>query len=105
MTSWAGRLLYTIGALLLLHSGYSAFEHLAYIKLIGTYEPRLPIDIITECLVSVILCIAGVVLVAGDLQPIALENEISKLKMDSISGSQSFRILNHRGTALFRPST
>ncbi|KND04411.1 uncharacterized protein SPPG_08819 [Spizellomyces punctatus DAOM BR117] len=102
MTSWIGRLFYTIGAILLVHSGYSAFEHLAYIKVIGKHEAQLPIDIVGECLLSVLLCILGVVLVAGDLRPISLEKQLSRMTLDTIDMRPSFRTLHHRGKAIFR---
>ncbi|KAI8916491.1 membrane magnesium transporter-domain-containing protein [Powellomyces hirtus] len=101
MTSWIGRLIYSIGALLLVHSGYSAFEHVAYLKTVGKAEGALPSDIILECLTSVLFCMAGISLVSGDLKPISLVDEVATLSMDSIDARPSFRTMHHRGTALF----
>ncbi|KAJ3149535.1 Membrane magnesium transporter 1 [Geranomyces michiganensis] len=103
MTSWIGRTLYTVAVILLLHSGYSAFEHLAYLKMVGKTETSLPADIVIECLASVFVATIGVALVSGDLKPISLEKELATMSMDSIDSRPSFRTLHHRGKAIFRP--
>ncbi|KAJ3074467.1 Membrane magnesium transporter 1 [Quaeritorhiza haematococci] len=76
--SWLGRLVYTIGLIFLFHSGYSAVEHLAYVKVVGKSESRLPTDIVVECLLGLIVSSIGIVLVAGRLKPILLETEMCK---------------------------
>ncbi|KAJ3015984.1 hypothetical protein HKX48_004283 [Thoreauomyces humboldtii] len=93
-----------IGFVLLLHSGYSAFDHLAYLKMVGKVEANLPIDIVVECLASVLFCMVGVVLVAGDLKPISLEKTLQQTSMDTLESRPNFRTLHHRGKALFGPS-
>ncbi|KAI8816062.1 magnesium transporter [Fimicolochytrium jonesii] len=105
MVSWPGRAIYALGFLLLIHSGYSAYEHLAYVKIIGKHEESLPIDIILECIISVILCSVGLSLVAGEFKPISLEKQLTQMSVDAIDSRPSFRTLNHRGTTVFRAST
>ncbi|KAI8833216.1 hypothetical protein BC829DRAFT_80865 [Chytridium lagenaria] len=46
---WVGRLLHTLGLILLVHAGYSAVEHLGYLKLVGRTEKSLPVEMIVEC--------------------------------------------------------
>ncbi|KAI9209900.1 magnesium transporter [Polychytrium aggregatum] len=97
-----GYALYAVGILALLHSGYSAIEHLAYLKLVDKHESHLPIEIVVECLASIFLCILGAVYVAGDLKPIALDTELSKINLDYLESRPSFRTLHHRGKVLLR---
>ncbi|TPX52960.1 hypothetical protein SeMB42_g01090 [Synchytrium endobioticum] len=96
-----GRVLLSIGFMLLLHSGYSATEHLAYLKSVGKHESWLPVDIVLECLASLVLCTIASVMVSGTLRPIHLEDELSRKPMDHLDHLPSFRTMHHRGKALF----
>ncbi|KAI9103058.1 magnesium transporter [Phlyctochytrium arcticum] len=104
MANWIARGIYTIGAAMLLHAGYSAFEHTSYIKTIHATESHLPLDIIIECLIGLFLSIIGVTLVAGPLKDIDLTREVQKLTMDAMDYRPSFRPVNHRGTVMLRTS-
>ncbi|KAH6564106.1 hypothetical protein BASA50_004030 [Batrachochytrium salamandrivorans] len=101
MPSVMACLLFASGIVLLLHSGYSAIDHFAYLKTIGKQETQLPLDIILEVLVSILIFTQGAVMVAGDLKPIALEIELSRKSMDWVDSTPGFKIVNHRGSALF----
>ncbi|RKP37302.1 magnesium transporter, partial [Dimargaris cristalligena] len=87
------------GLVLLLHAGYSTYEHLAYLKAIGhkVADSSIPIDIVVECLVASFLAIVGAIYVTPELKPIALEHEMKKLTIDGVDGRSSFRVFNHRG--------
>ncbi|TPX33760.1 hypothetical protein SmJEL517_g03454 [Synchytrium microbalum] len=102
--NWFGRFLLLSGFIFLLHSGYSAIEHLAYLKSISKQESWLPIDILLECILSLGLCILASVMVSGTLRPIQLEAELSKKPMDHLDHLSSFRTMHHRGKVLFKSS-
>ncbi|KAI9342214.1 membrane magnesium transporter-domain-containing protein [Zopfochytrium polystomum] len=96
-----GRIIFTAGLIFLVHSGYSAFEHLGYVKVLGKSEQTLPIEIQVECVISLVLCSVGVVMFSGPFKPISTEKEIAKRSMDQLSFKPSFRPLHHRGRYIF----
>ncbi|RUO98198.1 membrane magnesium transporter-domain-containing protein [Jimgerdemannia flammicorona] len=100
--NWPGRFFCVTGLLLLSHSAYSTYERttrtdLAYLKAVDRSETGLPLDIIIECLVSVLFFMVGVTLVAGDLKEILMETEMSKQTIDKLDARPSFITFNHRG--------
>ncbi|KAL5036162.1 hypothetical protein RTP6_003753 [Batrachochytrium dendrobatidis] len=126
MPSILACLLFSAGIILLLHAGYSAINPLftnraqsksipildfnrltvyfldfAYLKTIGKHDSNLPTDIIFEILVSIVVFSQGAVMVAGDLKPISLQLELSQKTMDWVDATPGFKIVNHRGSALF----
>ncbi|EGF81806.1 hypothetical protein BATDEDRAFT_87255 [Batrachochytrium dendrobatidis JAM81] len=101
MPSILACLLFSAGIILLLHAGYSAINHFAYLKTIGKHDSNLPTDIIFEILVSIVVFSQGAVMVAGDLKPISLQLELSQKTMDWVDATPGFKIVNHRGSALF----
>ncbi|KAI9027890.1 magnesium transporter [Hyaloraphidium curvatum] len=79
-----------LGLLLLLHSGYSAIEHIAFLKATERFESVLPGDIVTECLVGMAISVAGVVMLATPLKPILLEIELARKTYDVLDNRLSF---------------
>ncbi|KAI7898547.1 magnesium transporter [Cokeromyces recurvatus] len=91
-----GKFLGLFGALFLAHSAYSTYEHLAYIKAVDEVNTTLPIEIVTECLVSAFVALVGVILSADAFKPIAMELEVAKMTIDKIDTRPSFITFNHR---------
>ncbi|KAL1920093.1 uncharacterized protein VTP21DRAFT_1239 [Calcarisporiella thermophila] len=95
--NWPGRALCIVGFMLLMHSAYSTFEHLAYMKAVDKQESVLPIDIMAECLLSVLIYIAGITLVTGPFKEIKMETEMAKQTLAKVNACPSFITFNHRG--------
>ncbi|KAG2205567.1 hypothetical protein INT47_005942 [Mucor saturninus] len=91
-----GKLLGLLGAFFLAHSAYSTYEHLAYIKAVDEVNTALPVEIVTECLVSALVALFGVILSADAFKPIAMEDEIVKMTIDKTDTRPSFVTFNHR---------
>ncbi|KAF8932104.1 Membrane magnesium transporter 1 [Podila verticillata] len=100
--SHLGRLVCLFAFLLLLHSGYSTFEHLSYLKAIDGHESGLPQDIVIELMASVAIFGLGIVMVADDFKEILMETEMAKQTIESLDARPSFYGFNHRGRAVFR---
>ncbi|KAH8552110.1 membrane magnesium transporter-domain-containing protein [Umbelopsis sp. PMI_123] len=97
MSKNIGRLLSLVGITFLIHSAYSTYEHLSYLNAVDKAESGLPIEIVAECLISVVVSLVGVVLCAGDLKNILMENEMKKQTIDKLDTAPSFITFNHRG--------
>ncbi|GAA5812909.1 hypothetical protein MFLAVUS_006370 [Mucor flavus] len=95
-SQYTGKILGLIGALFLAHSAYSTYEHLAYIKAVDEVNTTLPIEIVTECLVSALVALFGVILSADAFKPIAMEDEVAKMTIDKMDTRPSFITFNHR---------
>eukprot|EP00842_Homolaphlyctis_polyrhiza_P005006 jgi/Hompol1/5506/HPOL_001951-RA len=82
-----------LGLVLIAHAGYSAFDHLAYLRSIGKHESQLPSDILFEVALSLLLFIPGAVVISGTLKPISLKLELSKKTMDTVDATPGFKII------------
>ncbi|PIA19361.1 hypothetical protein COEREDRAFT_37686 [Coemansia reversa NRRL 1564] len=86
--------------LAMLHSGFSAREYLRYSKSIGRQDPTLPIEIVLECLISLVIMTVAVVVGVGILRPVSYEAEMKRYSIDGIYSRPSFQVFNHRGRFL-----
>ncbi|KAF9922686.1 Membrane magnesium transporter 1 [Linnemannia zychae] len=100
--NYFGRFVCLVAFLFFFHAGYSAFEHISYLKAIDAYENELPLDITIELLISVALFGLGIVLVADNFKEILMETEMAKQSIESLDARPSFYSFNHRGRAVFR---
>ncbi|CAB4390159.1 unnamed protein product [Rhizophagus irregularis] len=91
-----GKILGWIGFITLIHSTYSTYEHLSYLKAVEKAND-MPIEITVECLFSVIIFAISVILVAGPLNPILMKSEMVKKSIDKVDTRPSFNTFNHRG--------
>ncbi|CAG8467516.1 10515_t:CDS:2 [Funneliformis mosseae] len=96
-TATIGKVLGWISFVTLLHSTYSTYEHLSYLKVVEKVANNMPIEIIVECLVSVLIFSISIVLIAGPLKPILMKNEMVKKSIDKVDTRPSFNTFNHRG--------
>lgn len=92
-----GKILGWIGFITLIHSTYSTYEHLSYLKAVEKVPNDMPIEITVECLFSVIIFAISVILVAGPLKPILMKSEMVKKSIDKVDTRPSFNTFNHRG--------
>ncbi|KAJ1738951.1 E3 ubiquitin-protein ligase pub1 [Coemansia sp. RSA 1085] len=84
----------------MLHSGYSAREYLLYSKSIGRQDLALPIEIVLECLASLLIMTVALVIGVGELKPISYEAEMKRYSIDGVFSRPSFQVFNHRGRYL-----
>ncbi|KAJ1924987.1 Aminolevulinate dehydratase [Tieghemiomyces parasiticus] len=79
-TQSAGQLVGLLGFLMLLHAGYSMYEHLSYVKTVGpsVAGAGVPTDIVFESLLAALVSTVGAIYWTTSLQPIALESEMRK---------------------------
>ncbi|KAJ2453131.1 E3 ubiquitin-protein ligase pub1 [Coemansia sp. RSA 2336] len=84
----------------MLHSGYSAREYLLYSKSIGRQDLALPIEIVLECLSSLLVMTVALVIGVGELKPISYEAEMKRYSIDGVFSRPSFQVFNHRGRYL-----
>ncbi|ORX61857.1 hypothetical protein DM01DRAFT_1341774 [Hesseltinella vesiculosa] len=91
-----GKAIGMIGALFLLHSAFSTYEHLAYLKAVGLGKEEIPIEIVVECLASALVTLVGVVLSAQPFKNILMQEEIKKLTIDKVDTRASFMTFDHR---------
>ncbi|KAI9190405.1 hypothetical protein H9P43_001839 [Blastocladiella emersonii ATCC 22665] len=94
--SWTGRAVLLSAFLLLAHAGYSALEHVAYLKTIDRVDDGLTTDIILETLISMLLCFVGIALVADPLQELALHSELKKQSRNAFEARPSYHSFGHR---------
>ncbi|KAJ2809020.1 hypothetical protein H4R20_000443 [Coemansia guatemalensis] len=96
----AGKGVAVAAFLSILHSGFAAREYLRYSKSIGRQDPALPIEIVLECLISLVVMTVAVVVSVGNLKPISYEAEMKRYSIDGIYSRPSFQVFNHRGRFL-----
>eukprot|EP00128_Syssomonas_multiformis_P008601 Colp12_sorted_trinity150504_noHs@13422 len=98
----AGRVILSVGLLVLLHAAYSAEEHHKLAKLVEDEDERLPFDIILQTFIAFLVCCYGAVNSFGSFQNISAASEWNSKTWDSISNRASFNTFNHRGRLLFK---
>ncbi|RKP10645.1 membrane magnesium transporter-domain-containing protein [Thamnocephalis sphaerospora] len=96
-----GRILCTLGFLLLAHSGYSTYEHLSYLKVVGRHSDGIPFDIVVECLVATLVFMIGIVYVSGPLREAQLEKAMERQTVEEVESRPSFVTFNNRSRVLF----
>ncbi|XP_033637782.1 membrane magnesium transporter 1-like [Asterias rubens] len=90
-----------VGFLGLAHAGYSAAQHRTYLRLTEQEFTRLPIDIICQCLISLLFTIYGVLNIAGQFRGIKAMADMEKKSFDTVGNRPSFFMFRHRGQAMF----
>ncbi|KAJ3136731.1 hypothetical protein HK100_001433 [Physocladia obscura] len=119
LTSTLGSVVLAVGVVLLLHSGYSAAEHLAFVKATrrgsgdglglgggeGLAIDALPLEIGFECLVGVLVGVVGIVFAAGAFRPVVMARDIGARSMDVLLLAPSFKLLNSRAISIYKHST
>lgn len=90
------------GLVLLFHAAYSAAQHRSYLRLTEREFTSLPADILIQALVSLLICLAGVVRSLGKFKDINVSSVREKKKTwENFQNRTSFYHFNHRGRRLF----
>ncbi|KAI8058070.1 membrane magnesium transporter-domain-containing protein [Syncephalis plumigaleata] len=101
--TYLGYLLCTIGLVVLVHAGYSTYEHLSYLKAVARLTDGLPSDIIVECLIGTLIAMVGVTFVSGPLREALLEEAMAAQTVEEVESRPSFVTFNGRSRILFAP--
>ena len=95
------KLIVTIGILSLIHCGYSAAQYRSHLRLIDQeFDGFLPADIIVQALISLFVCLCGIVSFTDDFKEIRALNELNSKGLETLENRPSFYIFNHRGRLL-----
>ncbi|KAJ0400901.1 hypothetical protein P43SY_004513 [Pythium insidiosum] len=98
-----GKLLITVGIVLLLHAGYYSVQYEEYVRVLEISDAQLPpFAVIVELVLSFVLSLMGVLLVAGDLQHIRSNDALHTRSLPSVTSVPDFHVFNHRGKALHK---
>jgi hypothetical protein len=89
------------GMVVLVHAGYSACEHRAYLKVVDEPFQWLPWDITIETLAGLVACFVGVVLLKANFDNIHWPVILRDKSYEAAAGTPSFHTFNHRGRSLF----
>lgn len=96
-----GSLLLIVGAVLLIHAGFSAVHYKQIITVVSTFN-GLPIDIYIEVFLGVAICLLGSLDTPQKFQLLEAHNDYKNSWDASLSESPAFRIYNHRNRFLQR---
>ncbi|XP_054163876.1 ER membrane protein complex subunit 5-like [Oppia nitens] len=87
-----------LGLVSLLHSAYSAAQHRSYVRLVEQEFTGLPQDIVVQCLVSLLVTIAAIVVLnTRNMREIRALDDLKDKTVDSINNRPNFYMFNHRG--------
>ncbi|EGC32055.1 hypothetical protein DICPUDRAFT_38966 [Dictyostelium purpureum] len=85
-----------IGIGLFLHTIYSVLQHRKYLRLTDQPFEGVPLDIIVECIISLLLFSWGIIN-SQNLIPIKASTHLAKKSYDSFDNRPNFTTFNNRG--------
>ena len=95
------KLLVVVGLLAFIHAAVSAAQHRSYLRLVEQeFSGLLPLDIILQCIISLVVTMIGVVKVSGEFKEIRALDDLKVKSVETIYNRPSFYIFNHRGRLL-----
>ncbi|TMW68940.1 hypothetical protein Poli38472_001096 [Pythium oligandrum] len=98
-----GRLLIAFGVLALVHAGYYSIKYEEYVRLLEVSDAKLPpVAVIIELVVAFVLSLVGVLIVAGEVQPIRTNDSLHSRSLPAILSVPDFHVFSHRGKALHK---
>ncbi|KAF4531889.1 hypothetical protein B566_EDAN000918 [Ephemera danica] len=100
MASAMYKFILIVGFLFLFHSAYSAAQHRTYLRLTEQEFDALPIDILTQGIISMFVAMYGVLHIAGEFKEIRATVELEDKSWETLRNNPSFYVFNHRGKAL-----
>jgi len=95
-----GKIVVLIGLVLLLHCALSVIQFRQWVKATGRESVSTPIDIVVECLVTMLVNLWGAILLAGEFKQKYSAPEHAKKSFDSLISNESFRMFHHRGKTI-----
>ncbi|XP_065192165.1 ER membrane protein complex subunit 5-like [Sycon ciliatum] len=95
-----GKVIVLLGLAGLAHTAFSVVQHRTYLKITEQGFTGIPADITLQCILSLLLCLYGVVKSTGKFSEIHATAQLATRSFDSISNRPSFHIFQHRGQAL-----
>ncbi|XP_012259609.1 ER membrane protein complex subunit 5 isoform X1 [Athalia rosae] len=88
------------GFISLFHAAYSAAQHRSYLRITEQEFITLPIDILTQGIVSLFIVMYAVMYIAGDFKEIRAAVDLESKSWETLRNLPSFQIFNHRGRSL-----
>ncbi|ORX45180.1 hypothetical protein BCR36DRAFT_585795 [Piromyces finnis] len=85
-----------VGILLLSHASYSTLQQIRIQKNQEIRSQSLPIDIVAECLISIVFMLIGVTFATKNFENISLDESNKNVKMDTINTHSDFHVLKNR---------
>jgi hypothetical protein len=92
-----GKVIFSVGLLILLHSAYSAVQYRSLLRDFGRDFTGLPLDILLECFLAIMVCSWGVLNLSGSFKPIKATIATTQRTFDMTNHRQDFAIFQHRG--------
>ncbi|KDR11710.1 membrane magnesium transporter 1 [Zootermopsis nevadensis] len=100
MAALIHKLFLLAGLLSLFHAAYSAAQHRSYLRITEQKFVSLPIDILTQGIVSLFVAMYGIMHIAGDFKEIRATVDLENKSWETVRNIPSFYVFNHRGKAL-----
>eukprot|EP00118_Oscarella_pearsei_P004884 m.21673 g.21673 ORF g.21673 m.21673 type:complete len:102 (+) comp28199_c0_seq3:218-523(+) len=97
----AGRIVFILGFVLLLHAAFSAMQHRTFLSLEDRSSSSLPIDIVLQSLVALVVCSMGLVKWVVNFKDIKADTDPTHKTFDSAGNCSSFFIFQHRGQVVY----
>ncbi|XP_065343920.1 ER membrane protein complex subunit 5 [Cloeon dipterum] len=88
------------GFLSLFHSAFSAAQHRTYLRLTEQEFDSLPLDILSQGILSLFVTMYGLLHVVGEFKEIRATVELEEKTWDLVGNNPSFYSFNHRGKTL-----
>ncbi|KAL0273821.1 UNVERIFIED_CONTAM: hypothetical protein PYX00_006402 [Menopon gallinae] len=93
--------IFVFGVLSLFHAAYSAAQHRSYLRITQQEFYSLPLDIVTQGILSLFVAMYGIMYIAGDFKEIRATTELENKSWETLRNLQSFYCFNHRGKAMY----
>ncbi|KZT70796.1 hypothetical protein DAEQUDRAFT_764365 [Daedalea quercina L-15889] len=95
-----GSIMLFLASVAVLHSAYSIYEHLSYLKALGRPEGSLPQDIVFEALVALVLGIIGSAIRTPELREVTWRSEMKRRSNEEQDPRLSFTTFAQRAGIL-----
>ncbi|KAL6073463.1 Membrane magnesium transporter 1 [Balamuthia mandrillaris] len=96
MSSFANRLVFLLGLLILANAAYSAIQYRNYLKVMETPEEPLPLDVRLQTLLAVAVCTIGAIQWAGHFKHIKTTSTAAQKSYDMVHSRSDFMAFTHR---------
>eukprot|EP00029_Vermamoeba_vermiformis_P008042 TRINITY_DN3655_c0_g1_i1.p1 TRINITY_DN3655_c0_g1~~TRINITY_DN3655_c0_g1_i1.p1 ORF type:complete len:116 (-),score=38.07 TRINITY_DN3655_c0_g1_i1:143-490(-) len=94
------KLITVLGAAILIHSGFLAFQHRLYLSSVEEPFTTLPLNITIEVLIGLVVSSWGVIGWSGQFKPIKMTTIMAQKTFDMFDNRPNFNVFNTRGRAV-----
>ncbi|XP_065841234.1 ER membrane protein complex subunit 5-like [Oscarella lobularis] len=100
----AGRVIFAVGIVLLLHAAFSAIQHRTFLSLEDRASSGLPLDIILQSLIALTVGSVGLVKWMVNFKDIKADADSTHKTFDTAGNCSSFYSFQHRGQVIYSDS-